>query len=256
MTARHPLIPSFLFGFAILAPGALAQKGDSRVTGHVVDVTSGARLPRVEILFLGDMRSVVSDSAGGYVFDDLPSGILRFAVRTAGFPAQNVVVALAKHESMARVIEMDSTAAGRAAAAQSLPLVAVTAAPSRGPRYADFERRQRTGRGQYLTREEIDKAGYGTLQDAVRGMRGVNVECGGGLGCYIRMASAPMQCMPEYIIDGYVNNSFGRQTPIRDIEAMEVYTGPSEIPGEFAGRNAGCGAVVIWTRSGPPRRKP
>ena len=28
-----------------------------------------------------------------------------------------------------------------------------------------------------------------------------------------------------------------------------------EATGEFAGRNAGCGVIVVWTRAGPPRRK-
>jgi hypothetical protein len=65
-----------------------------------------------------------------------------------------------------------------------------------------------------------------------------------------------MQCNPDYIVDEQVNNSFGPGIAIRDIEAIEVYTGPSDVPGEFAGRNAGCGVIVIWTKSGPGRRKP
>ena len=67
------------------------------------------------------------------------------------------------------------------------------------------------------------------------------------------MARAPMRCMPEFIVDDQVMNDFGPVTPIRDIIALELYTGPAEVPGEYAGRNAGCGVVVIWTRSGPTR---
>ena len=69
------------------------------------------------------------------------------------------------------------------------------------------------------------------------------------------MARAPMRCHPEYIIDERVDNTFGPDTPIRDIEGIEVYTGPSDVPGEFAGRNAGCGVIVVWTRSGPSRSR-
>jgi hypothetical protein len=63
-----------------------------------------------------------------------------------------------------------------------------------------------------------------------------------------------MRCLPEFIVDDHVMNDFGPLTPIRDIVGLEVYTGPSEVPGEYAGRNAGCGVVVIWTRSGPTKK--
>ena len=80
------------------------------------------------------------------------------------------------------------------------------------------------------------------------------MHCGGSLygsGCRIQMVRAPNGCQPEYVVDGRVDNMFGGVTPVRDIVALEIYTGPSDVPGEFAGTNAGCGVVVIWTRSGP-----
>jgi len=64
-----------------------------------------------------------------------------------------------------------------------------------------------------------------------------------------------MQCLPEFIVDDHEMNDFGPSTPIRDIVGLEVYTGPTELPGEYAGRNSGCGVVVIWTRSGPTRKR-
>jgi hypothetical protein len=139
---------------------------------------------------------------------------------------------------------------------QPLPTVPVTTPASRGPRFADFERRQKTGRGQYLTREQIARGGMNSLHEAMRTLRGVNVDCGGGGGCFVHMARAPMRCLPEWIVDDRVDNFFGPRTPLQDVEALEVYSGPSDVPGEFAGRNAGCGVIVIWTKSGPPRRKP
>jgi hypothetical protein len=139
---------------------------------------------------------------------------------------------------------------------QPLPTVPVTTPASRGPRFADFERRQKTGRGQYLTKEQIARGGMNSLHEALRTLRGVNVECGGGGGCFVHMARAPMRCLPEWIIDDRVDSFFGPRTPLQDVEALEVYSGPSDVPGEFAGRNAGCGVIVVWTKSGPPRRKP
>jgi hypothetical protein len=255
MHPRLSILIRLSFGIVLCAPGAQAQKGDSRLTGTVVDKASRAPLARVQIIFVGDSRSVMSDSAGRYTFDGLPSGIVRFAIRAGGFPVTPLTVALMPGESMARVIELDSTDAGRSAA-QKLPRVSVEASAPVGPRFADFERRRVTGRGQYLTAAQIDKGGYNSLQDAMRNMRGVDVDCGGGLGCHIRMSRAPMQCNPDYVVDERVDNFFGPQIAIRDIEGIEVYTGPTDVPGEFAGRNAGCGVIVIWTKSGPPRKKP
>ena len=103
--------------------------------------------------------------------------------------------------------------------------------------------------------EEIEKGGFNSLQDIARTLRGVTVSCSGGMGCQIQMTRAPMRCKPEYIVDDNVDNEFGPSVAVRDIEALEFYTGASDVPGEYAGRNAGCGVVVIWTKSGPPRRK-
>jgi hypothetical protein len=251
MHSRLNVSVRLLFAIALASSGALAQKGDSRLTGTVVDKVSRAPVAKVQIIYVGDSRSVVSDSIGRYTFDSLPSGIVRFAVRAPRYPVLTLTVALMPGESMAREIVLDSSSAG-----QVLPRVSIDAPPSLGPRFADFERRRVTGRGQYLTAQQIDKGGYNSLQDAMRNMRGVDVDCGGGLGCHIRMSRAPMQCNPDYIVDERVDNFFGPQIAIRDIEGLEVYTGATDVPGEFAGRNAGCGVIVIWTRSGPPRRKP
>jgi hypothetical protein len=234
---------------------AVAQKANARLAGTVIDHSSGAVIANADIVQLGPGRRVVTDSLGQFQLADLAPGIVRLMVRVVGFPTKVVVLALASGESMSRVIELDSTATGRAAA-QRLPAESVVAPAPPAPRYADFERRRLNGRGQYLVREDLEKGGFSTLQDAMRGLRGVNVECGGGNGCTIRMARAPMRCTPEYIVDERADNFFGPNTPIRDLEGIEVYTGPSEVPGEFAGRNAGCGVIVIWTRAGPARPKP
>jgi len=244
-----------LFALLIGPSPALAQRGGSGLTGKVVDRSTGGPIAGADIIHLGDNRTVSTDSSGAFRFPDLPTGVVRFMVRARGFPSASLFVSLARGEVKDRRIELDSTNA-LARGAQPLPSVPVTAPPSLGPRYVDFERRKATGRGQYLTRDDIEKAGYYSLHDAMRGLRGVTVECGGGIGCYIRMARAPMQCRPDYIVDERVDNAFGPSVPIRDIEALEVYTGPSDVPGEFAGRSAGCGVIVIWTRSGPPGRRP
>jgi hypothetical protein len=35
-----------------------------------------------------------------------------------------------------------------------------------------------------------------------------------------------------------------------ELEVVEIYNGPAEVPGEFLDSDAGCGAVIVWTRRG------
>lgn len=268
MVITRPMRAASVLAVAMLVTSALAdaQRRDGRLAGAVVDSKTGLPLAGVVVVSLLDGRAITTDTTGTYRFEKLPAGIVRFLFRAPGFPQQGLVVALAQGEAMERRVELDSTTATAVAAAtppppppgqriQQLAPVTVSEAPSMGPRYTNFERRRKTGAGQYLVREDIERAGSASLQDAVRTLRGVNVECGGGLGCSIHMVRAPMRCLPEYIVDDNVDNTFGPTVPVRDIEAIEVYNGPSDVPGEYAGRNAGCGVIVIWTRSGPARKK-
>jgi CarboxypepD_reg-like domain len=259
--------------FAVLATVGLAfasslyaQKRDGRLIGAVFDRSTGQPLPGVTVVSLHDGRALTTDTTGTFQFERLPVGIVRFLFRISGFPQQGLVVALAEGERMDRRIELDSTVAARHAdeapprpvesRGQMLAPVVVAEDASLGTRFASFERRRKTGAGQYLVRADIEKVGANSLQDVVRTMRGVNLDCSmGGASCAIRMVRAPMRCLPEYIVDDNADNSFGPTVPVRDIEGIEVYTGPADVPGEYAGRNAGCGVIVIWTRSGPPRGK-
>jgi hypothetical protein len=271
--SQHPgsrlsatLLGIAVFGSMTASSGvrvALAQQQFQQpalVHGRVVNKASGAAIPGVAIVLAADGRTVATDSAGRYQFGNLPAGLMRFLVHAPGFQAAEFVVDIKAGDDVARTIELESSASGPAP--PSLSPVVTEAVPGGSYRLMDFERRRRTGRGQYLTDEEIQKSGAATLQDATRGMRGVTLHCGGsadvagGTGCRIQVTRAPMNCQPQYVIDGRVYNMFGPLTPIRDIVGLEVYVGATDVPGEFAGSNAGCGVVAVWTRSGPTHRRP
>jgi hypothetical protein len=250
-----PFLAAVLTALALAPQTSLAQQPTARMHGRVIDKSSSAPVAAAEIVLLIDNRSVTSvtsDSGGNYVFTALPAGTVHFVIRASSYPATRLIVDIQPGEIIQRTIELDSTAAGRGV--QDLPAVAVSA-PAVSYRLVGFERRRQTGRGHYLTDDEIRRSGAASLQDVVRGMRGVSSECGGGRMCRIHMVRAPMNCDPEYIVDERTNNDFGPLTPIRDIVALEVYTGPSDVPGDFAGRNSGCGVIVIWTRAAPPRNR-
>lgn len=238
-----------------------AQGRFARLRGTLVDASTASPVVGARVSLVATGRTVLTDSSGRFEVADIPTGVIRLMFSADGFPRVSLALAFAAGETMVQRFEIDSTAAvgdtlPASRRVQRLDPTTVTASPSRGVRYEDFERRMKSGRGQYVTREQIAAAGYASLTDVARTLRGVNVECGGGRECYIRMARAQRGCLPEYIVDGVVDQFFGPQVAISDIEGVELYTGASDVPGEFAGRNAGCGVVVIWTRNGPAKAPP
>jgi hypothetical protein len=222
--------------------------------GRVIDKSSLAAVPGATVAVLGISRQTSTDSLGRFVFGGLHPGRISLVVQASAFPITRIIFDLIGDTT--RTIALDSTVSG--IQAQSLPAAVTTAtAKEVSYRLQDFERRRKTGRGQYLGEVEIRKSTASNVQDLTRGMRGVTLHCGGTTegGCRIQMIRAPMNCQPDYVVDGRIDNTFGPVTPIRDIVALELYTGPSDVPGEFAGRSAGCGVVVIWTRSGGPTQR-
>lgn len=246
---------------ALFATPLLAQRDALSATlrGRILDAVSGTPLVGATIAATTAGASARTDSAGRYRIEGLTAGIHRFLVSASGYTRGTLTLAFAKREVMERDLELDPIgrvlSAEDSAKAQMLPAVPVTAPMSAGRRFDDFERRRATGRGQYLTREQLEEGQFGTLQDAMRPLRGVRFSCAGST-CLVQMARAPLGCSPEYIVDERVDNMFGPLVPVRDIQAIEVYTGASDVPGEFAGTNAGCGVIVIWTANGrAPKRK-
>lgn len=250
-----------LLAFATAARGQSSETrqraaSPPHLRGLILDKTSQQAVIGAQVILDADGRVVMSDSTGAYDLEDVPKGTVQITVHAPRFAVAHYVVHLIGSGSWNQDFELDSTGAQRLAT--KLAPVTVTAdAPEFDYRLRDFEIRRASGRGQYLTDEQIQSSGASNIQDAVRGMRGVLLDCSGTAfaGCRIRMARAPERCMPEYYVDGQVDNDFGPKTPIRDVVAMEVYTGPADVPGEFAGRNSGCGVVVLWTRSRPQRKR-
>jgi hypothetical protein len=237
-----------------LARGAAAQ-APAVLSGRVVDRASSASVAGANVSIVGSSRTAVTDSAGRFRFDVFPVGASRILVRSFPYKPLDLTVAASSGELVRVTIQLDSSDVKTEP--RELPAVRVNAEPQASNyRLADFNRRRITGRGQYLTDEQIKRGGASSLADAMRGMRGVEMTCNGNEWCHIHMVRAPKNCAPQFVVDGRVDNMFGPTTPIRDIVGLEVYTGPSDVPGEFAGTGAGCGVIVMWTRSGAEPRRP
>jgi hypothetical protein len=123
-------------------------------------------------------------------------------------------------------------------------LAPITVAGSTGHLTA-FEKRRAQGKGTFLTAEELRKEKRSQVSEALRSVRGLRVDCGGG--CRVHMVRSTT-CEPRYFMNGFPSDAGILMTPLLDVAGIEIYRGPSETPGEFMGAQSMCGAIVIWTK--------
>jgi hypothetical protein len=188
--------------------------------------------------------TTATDSTGRFAFAGLLAGPTRLTARRLGFEPHDTPMHLADDRS-------DTVTIVLAMLARDLPGVTSTALGS--ARLSEFERHRLSGAGVYLDRKQIEARRTQYLSDLVRRTPGVRVLTDRNGRAALRMgrASGARDCPPDFWIDGVRAQFFSvDDMPVADIEALEIYRGPSGVPPEYNARlgNPGCGAIVIWTR--------
>lgn len=115
-------------------------------------------------------------------------------------------------------------------------------------RMRDFWRRRERGFGRFITRTEIERRHPVLVSDMLRMVPGIMV-IRQGMSTRIVSTRGAGRCAPSIWIDGsrQLEPDLDAWVHPQDVEAIEVYVGIGETPGEFSGVNA-CGAIVVWTR--------
>ena len=234
---------------ALVATLACPSWAVAQVTlrGQVLDSEMGNPLPGATVRIGNDTVVFRSDSAGLFIITGLPGGVTDIRIQMIGYEQGLFRLRLPVSGVVTWPFSLDFNGF-------NLPEVVVQArAEILQPRYIDFERRRQRKLGAFVRWDDIKKAGYNTLGDALRMVRGVRIQCDqSAFECFAVMTRTP-NCHPSWYIDGIEVNSFQENTPIRDIYGIEVYRGTGEIPAEFGGSEAGCGVIVVWTKSRPYR---
>ena len=233
---------------AVLIPYEGAAQ--STLRGRVLDAETGQNLAGATIT-VDRKTTYTTDSLGIFEAGSLTKGERKLAITLAGYAVGDYVVAMPDTGAVVKMFTLDFTG-------QRLSAVAIQArAEMLSPRYAEFERRRSRGLGAFFRWDDLAKESYGSIGDALRTVRGVKMQCNQQtFECAAVMARAPRQCPPVWIVDGQEVRSFHENTPIRDVYGIEVFRGPGEVPGEYAGSNAACGVIVVWTKSKPYRLPP
>jgi hypothetical protein len=224
------------------AQAALAG-GGGRVIGAVRD-SGGVAVSAAQVSSAG--FRTLTDTGGRFVLPGLPLGSITVSVRRLGFEPRDTAVVVVDGQ-------MDSLLVVLVVIPQELAGI-TTEAETRSRRWlTEFHRRKQGNVGTFFDRKQIEERHVQRVSDLMRRLPGVRVGVDRNGRQQMRMgrASGGRDCPPDFWIDGVRATGLNvDDVPLQDVEALEIYKGPSGIPPELNSRfgNPGCGAVVIWTR--------
>lgn len=276
---RAGLLPA-LFALAVpsvsplSAPGSLlAQEAVPAATLEVTvtDAESGTPIAGAQVRLRERATGGVTDA----------QGLLRLAALAPG--ADDALVRFLGYGPALSRIELhagDTTRIALQLRRVPAELAEVEVAADREPwrSLPGWEGRRRVGLGHAITRADIERFKPTKSIELMRRVPGVRLLPIGGDRYVIRMARAPGGgCQPQVYLDGVkVMNEIAtggppppppgamrRASPARvtqgsiletiqpeSIEAIEVFTGASQIPPEYNQTGSVCGVVLVWLKRG------
>lgn len=123
-------------------------------------------------------------------------------------------------------------------------------------RLAPFNERrtfyEKLGTGSFFTRAALREWDGLSLTSLLGTIAGVRADGNGNVIMRGASSGGFRECPPQYYLNGApfsVEGSIDVMFRLADLEGVEVYRGAAQVPGEFGGSTAGCGVVVLWTRS-------
>ena len=245
---KHSASPwrlAFLLLLAASTLGAQASKTGT-LTGTVFD-EKGIPVPNVEVAISKVSRTTRTDSAGKYILALIPVGSYDVAFRPVSYAPMVFTLDITPGDTTDAEVKMNAV---------PQPMTKVIVEDRGNLRLEGFEARKKMGIGHYVTRSEIEARNPLVLTDMIRTIPGTSVKPVGMGQSVLRFTRASgkgrgADCPPAYFIDGTMAIVYNLDDmPVSDVEAIELYSGLSALPSEFAKArsNLACGTVVIWTR--------
>jgi hypothetical protein len=262
-----------LVGLLLAFVPALQAQSDSVravVEGRIVG-PGGEAIKDAEIIWQGDKRAVLSREEGSFSLIIPVRGVVVVMVRRPGYNAQALRMDLGSGVWRGRIVLQPGS--------QTLPDLEVVARYGKPARYSGttkydgFFKRQKLGLGTFISRDDIERISATHTLEILRGIPGVHVDIGtptdpttadiriprcqsddhklGKVTVWIDGALVIEPTVPwrDRGLHGVGSTTLAellsRISP-SDIEMVEVYRGPGQIPGEF--HWDGCAAIAIWTR--------
>jgi hypothetical protein len=185
-------------------------------------------------------RLLRTGNDGRFAFDGVTAGPVFLTARRLGYRARTLQLKIDAGTAMTPLALVLETVAGDVA-----PVV-VEGSDSRLDVFYAHKRQSSFGR--FIERTEIERRGPVYLSELFRTIPGATVKVSGRAGNVVRLRG----CQPLIWLDGIQvpNAELDDVTNPMDVGGIEVYTSWSSLPGEYMDREgAGCGAIVVWTKS-------
>ena len=232
----------------ILVPSYLSAQ--AALTGVVRD-SSKTAVAGIEVVIQALDKKATTDTAGRFVLGGLAHGAHVVLVRGIAYQPILLRAYLVTNDTL----EVDLTI--RKAVVELAPLEVTVSAIPLG--LDAFEERRLEGFGTFIDWTTLRKSEHRKLAELLRGVPGVRIRSNRYGQPYLSGArgNCPMQIYLNGVVIFKPTVGAGSSTPpvidlwnISELDAIEVYRGPSETPMQFSGSGSGCGTVVLWSRRG------
>jgi hypothetical protein len=226
----------------------LQLTGSSTLSG-MVRGTSGQPLSDVQVRVRDARSSDVTDSAGHFVLNSLPSGTQVVVVRHLGYAVTEIPVELRAGKSLQHDVHLT-----RAAVLDSVKVVATRY------RLAEFEHNRRTNvNGKFMSLGEIQRRDAKETSELLSAMGGFSVTGRGDNAVVSARGAVVAQPLCRnvnayVVIDGLEGMSINDVAPT-EIEGIEAYPDATSAPAKYADKSS-CGLIVLWMKSTAGRSRP
>lgn len=230
-------------GDTLAAPLVVLVHGPhALLEGRVLDAQTSRPVADAEVRLERVAGAQITDPEGVFRFGRVPPGEYEVQVRHLGFRT----VADTLEVDMSTTVEATIRVAPDVIPLEPISVVVRSLVLER----SGFYEREDRGSGHFVTRQQIQDLQPLQSSEMLRRVPGVRLQrTRDGL-----VALGRANCPFRFVIDG-ARTSAGFTidlVPIGDIEGLEIYLGPSQVPGEFSGFssdvNGTCGVIVVWTR--------
>lgn len=238
-----------LFAALLAAPLSRADAQDTPVdstavlTGRVLFASDLRPAVRANVFLKLRGRGAVTDSAGAFRIEKLEPGTDTLAIHYPGHQPNAVSIEL----QALRAVRVTLLLSERVFEIAELRVDVRQITPGE----ERLARRMKAGHGAFITREQIEETSPNLASDLFRGIPRVEVTPYRYGHQTVLIGRGTMVCEPDYFVDGFHLRNFQiDDLSVDEIDTIEVYRGPSEIPTQFRGDTNRCGVIVVWTRGG------
>ena len=223
------------------------------LAGLIVD-EAGAGLVGADVVLIEVDRTVQANREGRFAVDSIPPIRLSLMARAIGYRPAFATIQISPVDTTFVLFRMR-------AIVHQLPELDTTV-PTNETYLPDFARRRASGVGYFVDQEAFAAAHPLSVSQFLRRYSVLQIVDSAGVPQAISrrapkvastgaiMVSVP--CVMRVAVDGQLL-PWGTSVdfvPANAVAALEIFTGPSTVPIEFAGqtKDIGCGLVSLWTR--------